>query len=262
MKKRLLSIILAIVTLFTIIIPISTYAYNEDDPYKYEEPYEFYQTHISIQGYPGWCINGSWYYHNWTGKPINPEIKVWQSYGYYVGSKWVTVNKNLVEQEDYGKSFTNNVDIGYCKVYVYGEPSSKYKYFDFEQAAFDSAFEGVSEEECLGSYKGPIFVIRPLGTKLNKVKGQKKAVKVTWKKLAKKMSVKRITGYQIQFSTRKDFKGKNKTVTVKGYKNTAKTVKKLKAKKKYYVRVRTYFQCKDGFKAYSTWSKAKTVKTK
>ena len=137
MKKRLLSIILAIVTLFTIIIPISTYAYNEDDPYKYEEPYEFYQTHISIQGHPGWCINGSWYYHNWTGKPINPEIKVWQSYGYYVGSKWVTVKKNLVEQEDYGKSFTNNVDIGYCKVYVYGEPSSKYKYFDFEPIEFD-----------------------------------------------------------------------------------------------------------------------------
>ncbi|MBR1530662.1 MAG: fibronectin type III domain-containing protein, partial [Eubacterium sp.] len=98
-------------------------------------------------------------------------------------------------------------------------------------------------------------------TKLNKVKGQKKAVKVTWKKQAKKMSVKRITGYQIQLSTRKDFET-YRLVTVKGYKNTSKTVKKLKAKKKYYVRVRTYFQCKDGFKSYSTWSKAKTVKTK
>ena len=155
--------------------------------------------------------------------------------------------------------------MGYCRLNITG--IGKYSDVDIVKKARDTSYESMTEEDfdlIIGTdyTKGPIFVIRPLGTKLNKVKGQKKAVKVMWKKQEKKMSVKRITGYQVQFSTRKDFKGNTKTVTVKGYKNTAKTVKKLKAKKKYYVRVRTYFQCKDGFKSYSTWSKAKTVKTK
>ena len=110
--------------------------------------------------------------------------------------------------------------------------------------------------------KGPIFVIRPLGTTLNKVTPQNKSVNVTWKRQAKKMSVKRITGYQIQLSTSKKFNYCNtKTVTVKGYKNTSKVVKKLKSKKKYYVRIRTY-KVVNGKKVYSKWSKVKSVKTK
>ena len=52
-----------------------------------------------------------------------------------------------------------------------------------------------------------------------------------------------------------------KTVTVSSYKTTSKTVKSLKAKKKYYVRVRTY-KTVSGTKYYSSWSKAKSVTTK
>lgn len=51
------------------------------------------------------------------------------------------------------------------------------------------------------------------------------------------------------------------TVTVKGYKKTSKTIKKLKAKKKYYVHVRTYKKV-GTVKYYSSWSKTKSVKTK
>ena len=40
-----------------------------------------------------------------------------------------------------------------------------------------------------------------------------------------------------------------------------KAVKKLKAKKKYFVRIRTY-KTVNGKKVYSSWSKSKTVKTK
>ena len=39
------------------------------------------------------------------------------------------------------------------------------------------------------------------------------------------------------------------------------TIKKLKAKKKYYVRIRTYKKVGSG-KLYSTWSKVKTAKIK
>lgn len=47
----------------------------------------------------------------------------------------------------------------------------------------------------------------------------------------------------------------------KKQKTTKYKVKKLKAKKKYYVRVRTYKTVK-GKKVYSSWSKVKSIKTK
>ena len=52
-----------------------------------------------------------------------------------------------------------------------------------------------------------------------------------------------------------------KTVTVKGYKKTAKKIKKLKARKRYYVRIRTYKVLK-GKKYYSAWSRIRSVKTR
>ena len=73
------------------------------------------------------------------------------------------------------------------------------------------------------------------------------------------------TGYQVQVATNKKFKKNKKTVTIKKQKTTKTTVKKLKAKKKYYVRVRTYKTVKINGKSiriYSGWSKAKTVTTK
>lgn len=66
-----------------------------------------------------------------------------------------------------------------------------------------------------------------------KAKAGKKKVTIQWKKDTK------ATGYKIQISTKKNFKGA-KTYTVKSYKTYKKVVKKLKSKKKYYVRVRAY----------------------
>lgn len=91
--------------------------------------------------------------------------------------------------------------------------------------------------------------------KVASAKAGKKSIKVTWKK------VKGIKGYQIQYSTNKKFKKGNKTITVKSTKSTSATIKKLKSKKKYYVRMRTYKVVK-GKKVYSAWSKAKSVKVK
>ena len=96
---------------------------------------------------------------------------------------------------------------------------------------------------------------KPKNTKFKKVKGSKKAIALTWAK------VKGVKGYQIQLATDKKFKKNKKTVTIKKQKTTKKAVKKLKAKKKYFVRIRTY-KTVNGKKVYSSWSKAKTVKTK
>ena len=103
------------------------------------------------------------------------------------------------------------------------------------------------------------FTIKPKGTGVSKVKAAKKGFKVTWKKQATQTS-----GYQVQYSTSSKFK-KAKTVTVSKNKTTSKSVSKLSAKKKYYVRVRTYKTVKvngKNVKLYSGWSKAKSVTTK
>lgn len=92
-------------------------------------------------------------------------------------------------------------------------------------------------------------------TTLTSVKAGKKFLKAAWKKQSG------VTGYQIQYSTDKNFKKNTHKVTVKGAKYTSKTVKKLKSKKTYYVRVRTYKKT-GGKTYYGKWSKAKSVKVK
>ena len=109
-----------------------------------------------------------------------------------------------------------------------------------------------------GNYSGTktvYFTIKPKGTSISKVTAGSKKFTVKWKK-----QTSQTTGYQIQYSTSSKF-SKAKTVTVSKNKTTSKTVSKLKAKKKYYVRVRTY-KTVNGKKIYSSWSKVKTVKTK
>ena len=100
------------------------------------------------------------------------------------------------------------------------------------------------------------FKINPKGTSLSKLAPKKKAFTVTWKKQATQT-----TGYQIQYSTSSKFASGNKLVTVAKTGTTSKTISKLKAKKRYYVRVRTY-KTVSGTKYYSGWSAKKSVKTK
>ena len=98
-------------------------------------------------------------------------------------------------------------------------------------------------------------VQKPNKTSVKKLKAKKGSVELTWSK------TKGVKGYEIQLATDKKFKKNKKTATVKKQKTTKTTVKKLKAKKKYYVRVRTY-KIVNGKKVYSAWSKVKSVKTK
>jgi len=100
-----------------------------------------------------------------------------------------------------------------------------------------------------------IEVAKPKSAKFKKVKSAKKAISVEWKK------VRGVKGYQVQVATDKKFKKNKKTVNIKRQKTTKTTVKKLKAKKKYYVRIRTY-KIVNGKRDYSSWSKVKSVKTK
>lgn len=93
---------------------------------------------------------------------------------------------------------------------------------------------------------------KPGKVKLSKVKNVKKrSMKITWKKVSG------ANGYQVAYGTKKNFKGAKKKVL----KKTSLTVKKLKKKKTYYVRVRAY-KTVNGEKAYGAWSAKKKVKIK
>ena len=99
------------------------------------------------------------------------------------------------------------------------------------------------------------FKINPPKSAVKKLKKGKKSFTLYVKKQSKQTS-----GYQVQYSTSKKFKSpKAKNLT--SYKKTKLKVKKLKKHKKYYVRVRTYKKVGKA-KYYSSWSSAKSVKTK
>ena len=111
----------------------------------------------------------------------------------------------------------------------------------------------------IGTAKATYRIV-PKGTSLAKLKKGKGSATVKWRKQSSKMPKARITGYEIQYSTKGNFKSGNKKLKVKGYKKTSAKITKLK-KKKYYVRIRTYMKT-GGKTLYSPWSKAKTVRVR
>ena len=106
-----------------------------------------------------------------------------------------------------------------------------------------------------GNYTGTYnryFYIYPKKAALKKLKAGKKKLTVYLKK-----SPGGVTGYQIRYSLKKNFKGsKYKTSKKSKY-----TIKKLKKKKTYYVKIRAY-KTVGGKKLYGSWSKYKKIKVK
>ena len=97
---------------------------------------------------------------------------------------------------------------------------------------------------------------KPPATAITKISSvSSSAIKVSWKKAAS------INGYQVQLATDSKFKKNKKNVTISKGATVSKKITGLKAKKKYYVRIRSFSKNGDK-KIYSSWSKAKTVTTK
>ena len=118
----------------------------------------------------------------------------------------------------------------------------------------DGYTEGAYCSEC-GCTIVPWKLLARYGVpKLTKAKKGKASLTAVWK------TVDDVDGYVVQVSLKKSFKGK-KSYTVKNAASKDKTVKSLKRKKKYYVRVRAY-KIINGEKRYSKWSNVKSVKTK
>ena len=101
-------------------------------------------------------------------------------------------------------------------------------------------------------------------TKVNKTVKPKKVQKLTAKNIKKKRinlkwrKVIKANGYQIQYSLDRKFKKSKKT---KNINKISYTIKKLKNKKTYYIRVRAY-AINRGKKVYGNWSNIKKIKVK
>lgn len=160
----------------------------------------------------------------YTGKNIKPAVTV--KYG----------SKVLKAGTDYTLKYSNNKAVGKAKVTITGK----------------------------GSYSGTVtktFTICPKSTTISKLTAKSKGFTAKWKKQSSQT-----TGYQIQYSTSSKFTAKTtQTLMVSKNKTTSKTISKLKGNKKYYVRIRTYKTVTvngKSTKIYSSWSKAKTIRTK
>lgn len=91
-------------------------------------------------------------------------------------------------------------------------------------------------------------------TSIKKLTAKSKGFNIQWK------TIDNATGYQVCYSKNSNFK-KSTTKTYGGKNTSSKTISKLSAKTKYYVKVRTY-RTVNGKKYYSAWSAVKTIKTK
>lgn len=110
-----------------------------------------------------------------------------------------------------------------------------------------------------GNYKGSkkfTYKIIPKGTSLKKLTAGKKLFTATWYKQQTET-----TGYELQYSTSSSFKSRSKIININKNTTISTSAQKLIAKKKYYVRIRTYKNV-NGKKIYSDWSTAKNVTTK
>ncbi len=107
----------------------------------------------------------------------------------------------------------------------------------------------------LGKYKGTkllYFTVKPANTSVKKLTPASGAIKVAVNKKTKQVS-----GYEIQYATKKSFSNAEAVKTS----SATKTVKNLKSKKTYYVRARTYKKV-GSVTYYSDWSSIKKAKTK
>ncbi len=140
--------------------------------------------------------------------------------------------KTLLNGTDYAVSYKNNQNVGTATVTIKGK----------------GGFTGTQKIT---------FKINPKKTSLKSLTKGKKQITVKWKKQTAQAS-----GYEIQCSTSKNFtKNATTLTTVKKASAASTVIKNRKAKKKYFVRIRTY-KTVSGKKYYSGWSAAKNVTTK
>ena len=181
-------------------------------------------TYVAQRGYSvaNGFINQDVFDYTYTGNAVKPQFSV------------RVAGLTLRQGVDYTVSYKKNKVIGKATMIVRGK----------------------------GAYSGTLactFRINPQNVKRVAVKKGRKSVTVKWAK--RKGQAKLISGYEVRVSTDKAARNVKALRIVKKPKASSVTIKGLKAKKTYYVSLRTYKKIGNRY-YFSTWSKPKTVKTK
>ena len=199
---------------------------------------------------------------------VNPAYSFWIKCP--KGDK-LFVEKTFVAKEDASRiAFGIGGDPG-DREDVEADVDAAYRYSVFDSQGFGFNHKDLSKYDCDGDFvsftdilmnefelkeaSNTDEVVNTKVVKIKSIKAKKRSLLVKWKK------VKGVTGYQIQCSLKKNFKKKTKSVYIGRSSITSKTIKKLKKKKKYYVRMRTFIDTGER-DVFSAWSKTKTKKTK
>ncbi len=221
----------------------------------------------------GWKKLGSYYgtsiyvYNIEGGKSYHLKVRGYKMFGdvkyYGEWSKTVALRTTPTNIKLSATSYTYNGKTKTPSVVIKNNSGKKLKKGTDYTVKYSSGRKKVGKYKVTitfkGNYSGTVtktFKIVPPATSVSKVTAGSKKLTIKWKK-----KTSQTTGYQIQVSTSSKFKSGNKTALVKKNKTVSTTLKKLKAKKTYYVRVRTY-KSVNGEKFYSNWSKAVMKKTK
>lgn len=162
----------------------------------------------------------------YTGKAVKPNLKITDKKGKAISSSYYTV------------AYANNKKTGKASVTV----------------KFKTRYTGTVKKTFVITKKDYI----PAAVSVKSVTAKSKAFVVTWKPVSKNC-----TGYEIQYSTDKNFLSADTTINKvdKAARKTL-TVKNLKPKKVYYVRIRSTNKDKNKNVVHSAWSKAKKITTK
>lgn len=207
-------------------------------------------------------VGGKNYYSGYSG-----ELQTSTAAGKVTGLKVSSTSPNSV------KLTWNKQSADSYSVYVYSAKTKKYtKYGDFKS---NSATVGKlasnttyyfkvrankkipNGSNTVGEYSSSVKTYtRPNEIKANSAKSSaKKKLTVYWKKAPG------ISGYQVMWSTNKNFSSNTKSVYVNGASAAKTTLKTAQSNKKYYVRVRAYTN-RGNTKVYSYWSNTVSAKVK
>ena len=141
----------------------------------------------------------------------------------------VYFGKKRLSSKYYTVSYKNNKNVGYGTVTVKGKGN-------YSKASGTAKFKINLKKPSLSSTKST----------------KKKTFTTTWKKTGGN------SGWQVQYSTNKKFRSGVRTVNLKAD-NTKLTVRKLRSRKNYYVRIRSYKKVRKQT-WYSGWSNVKRVR--
>ena len=150
-----------------------------------------------------------------------------------------------------------------CGQMIAGNPIPKAPH-DWEHVIISAGFlkNGSEYDQCINCMtrenKKTLTGFAKYYVKSLKVKNGKKRITVKWAKQSK-MKQRRFNGYQIRYSTNRAMRDAKYSYARSSV--SSKAIRNLKAKKKYYIQVRTYTKS-HGITYYSRWSAKKIAKTR